>query len=210
MNTLNDLFDLYGSDKGSAKHNYGPVYESYLEPFRQYSVNLLEIGVLRGSSMRAWRDYFPDAKLWGLDIDPRSTAHMQNEHGINLMIGSQDDNSVLDRLASDAGDGFDIIIDDGSHMVDHIIASLTFLFPLMHPGGIYIVEDLLESYHADAAEFRKWSGMHLNPKLPNNRRCLLDRLFNGWIRTMDHGRGDLESIHFHRELVVLRKNRTRL
>lgn len=42
--------------------------------------------------------------------------------------------------------GFDIIIDDGSHCNNHVIATFKILFPLLKLGGIYAIEDLQTSY----------------------------------------------------------------
>jgi hypothetical protein len=41
---------------------------------------------------------------------------------------------------------FDIIIDDGSHVVSHMIESFRMLYPLMRPDGFYVVEDVQTSF----------------------------------------------------------------
>lgn len=209
MNELNEIFDRHGSDKGSGRHNYGPVYTQNFESFRQRPLNLLEIGVLSGASLRAWREYFPAARIWGLDIDPAVAVHVACDDRIRLVIGSQNDETVLAGLVRDSG-GFDIVIDDGSHMVGHIIASLKHLFPCLHPGGLYVVEDLRESYRAGVAELARWDGNHLNTHIRANDRAPLDQLLHDWIRYMDYGEGEVESVHFHRELLVIRKRAAEL
>ena len=75
--------------------NYFDIYEQYLAPMKNEPINLLEIGVLGGKSLRVWADYFPKAKIFGLDIDP---ACAQQAGGrINITIGSQIDHEVLTR-----------------------------------------------------------------------------------------------------------------
>ena len=61
------------------------------------------------------------------------------------MQGDQGDAQFLNSMARELGP-FDIIIDDGSHMSHHIIASLNALFPHVRPGGMYVVEDLATAY----------------------------------------------------------------
>ena len=67
MNKLKDLFALHGSDKAS-KHKYDIVYEKYMSHRRDEKINLLEIGVFKGDSIKVWLDYFPNATIYGVDI----------------------------------------------------------------------------------------------------------------------------------------------
>ena len=41
----------------------------------------------------------------------------------------------------------DIVIDDGSHVGEHIHASFAYFWPLLPSGGLYVVEDLSTSYY---------------------------------------------------------------
>ena len=43
----------------------------------------------------------------------------------------------------------DIIVDDGSHLNEHVIETFEVLFPLLKDGGIYVVEDTQTSYWPD-------------------------------------------------------------
>ena len=76
-------------------------------------------------------------------IAPSSTGRDEN---IRVRIGSQADPAFLAKVVQELGP-FDIIIDDGSHVVSHQIASFNALFDeALKPGGIYMVEDLETSY----------------------------------------------------------------
>jgi hypothetical protein len=130
-------------------HWYARHYDFHFAPLRERPINLLEIGIggyddpkAGGESLRMWRDYFPHAAIYGLDIADKS-AH--DEARIRTFVGSQDDPEVLDRLVRESG-GFDVIIDDGSHFCAHVIASFRHLFPTLKHGGIYAIEDLQTSY----------------------------------------------------------------
>lgn len=122
--------------------------ERYLENYRNafsslfdQKISLLELGVHRGGSLLLWHDLFPYATLAGLDIEP---ALVRDGNGrIKIYQGSQDDVALLDRIAQQsAPDGFDIIIDDASHIADYASISFWHLFMNhLRPGGIYVIED---------------------------------------------------------------------
>jgi len=145
---LNKLAAVYQTDKGW-QHNYMPVYQQWFAPLRLKSVRLLEIGVggydkplLGGDSLRMWKSFFPKGQITGIDIYDKSAL---KEDRIHIYQGDQSDKNFLREVAGKEGP-FDIIIDDGSHMQSHIITSFETLFPLMSPGGIYVIEDTQTSY----------------------------------------------------------------
>jgi SAM-dependent methyltransferase len=121
-------------------HGYTIYYEHYFSPLRYEPVRLLEIGVLDGKSLMTWRTWFPRASVYGLDIDP-SCIRFQDDR-TKIFIGSQADPRVLADIGKHVPEGLDIIIDDGSHYVEHVIASLHGLFGFLKPGGFYVIEDL--------------------------------------------------------------------
>ena len=148
FSTLHQLGIRYGTDKWNEYHTYKgvsylDVYEKYFAPIRRERLNVLEIGVLHGNSLRTWKAFFPKAQLFGLDIDPRCKEF--EEDRISITIGSQTDARILTALAEKAGH-FDIVIDDGSHVNHHILTSFKYLFPRVTPGGFYAMEDLGGTY----------------------------------------------------------------
>jgi hypothetical protein len=91
-----------------------------------------------------WRAYFhPDSVIVGIDINPACTQH--EGPGIHVRIGSQDDPDFLATVAAEFGP-FDIVLDDGSHVNAHVIASFEALYPQVAPTGVYMVEDMHTSY----------------------------------------------------------------
>jgi demethylmacrocin O-methyltransferase len=132
---------LYDIDKGPKAHDYTQHYRRYLGPLRSETLTLLEIGVLKGGSMRLWRRYLPKARIVGIDLQ------LPNRQlpGVELHRGDQSDEEFLASLVSRYG-GFDVVIDDGSHIGRHIQASFRALFPAVRPGGWYVIEDLQTSY----------------------------------------------------------------
>jgi hypothetical protein len=189
----------YGTDKHRHRFNgvnYMHVYNRYFQPMREQVLSVLELGVLDGGSLKVWRDYFPLAHIWGVDINPEA----QRDHGerIHIMIGSQTDPAVLP-----AGP-FQIVIDDGSHVVDHMIASFNLLWPRVTSGGLYIIEDL-ENIYADISKSKNlWPGQSHNAVDTNylNDAAKLNNLFAAKLKDLDQGKGDLLYLHrWHQQAI---------
>ena len=124
--------------------HYFDIYERHLERFRGRSPVMLEIGVMGGGSLAMWKSYLgTGAKLVGLDIDPNCKRHEGVD--IEVVIGSQDDPMVLQSIMDRYPD-IDVILDDGSHMSPHMIASFEAMYGHVSPYGVYIVEDTHTNY----------------------------------------------------------------
>lgn len=154
MTTLDEIGQKYGTDKASTFHDYLRIYEGIIPA--NTPARLLEIGVYGGASLRMWRDWLgEDALIVGVDINP--TPSTLPAHVFHVDATSP---AVVEMVTDpDVTDGYDFIIDDGSHMSPDVIASFQLLWPLVKPGGFYIIEDLHVSYHRD------WKG-NPNPDLP--------------------------------------------
>lgn len=147
-NNLKALAVLNMTDKWSS-HWYAQHYETHFASLRKKSLNILEIGIggykdpeLGGGSLRMWRTYFPNSKIYGLDIHDKS---FHQERRIKIFQGSQIDAEFLEKVVEEIGT-IDIIIDDGSHVNEHIITTFKFLFPHLQDNGIYVIEDTQTSY----------------------------------------------------------------
>lgn len=124
--------------------HYFDIYERHLERFRGKSPVMVEIGVKGGGSLAMWKAYFgPGCKIIGVDIDPECKAH--EDEDIEVFIGSQDDPAVIDRIFS-MYPTIDIVLDDGSHRMNHMIASFELMYNRLQPNGVYIVEDTHTCY----------------------------------------------------------------
>jgi hypothetical protein len=121
-------------------------------------MKILEIGIggyddpkSGGESLRMWKNYFPNSMIYGIDIVDKKALE---EDRIKIFTGSQDDEFFLNKVVTEAGE-LDIIIDDGSHINEHVIKSFNILFPALKEGGIYVVEDTHTSYLPSLGQ--KWS-----------------------------------------------------
>lgn len=134
--TAGELFTKYGSDK-ETRHRYGEAYDRLLAPYREAATAVLEVGIARGASLRAWRDFFPRADVWGVD---HSSDLVEGEERI---FCARADSRKADALAAVLGDlRFDVIVDDGDHHPDAQHATRDALWPYLKPGGLYVVEDV--------------------------------------------------------------------
>ena len=160
---LNKLGLMFNTDK-AVGHFYLPHYQKHFRPYKFKKINLLEIGVggyespdYGGHSLRMWKSYFRKGVIYALDIHDKSALQ---EKRIRIFKGSQVDFNFLDELVNQAGD-LDIIIDDGSHINEHVIKTFKHLFPKLKDGGIYVIEDTQTSYWKD------YGGDSVNLNNPN-------------------------------------------
>lgn len=145
---LNKLGEIHGTDK-IIGHFYTHHYQNHFAPYRNNKIKLLEVGVggyddpqLGGNSLRMWKNYFHKGKIFSLDIHDKS---LLQEDRIRIFQGSQVDFDFLGSMMKEVGNP-DIIIDDGSHINEHVIETFKFLFPYLKDGGIYVIEDMQTSY----------------------------------------------------------------
>jgi cephalosporin hydroxylase len=141
----------HGTDKWGA-HFYTPVYHQLFAHLRDRPVRLLEIGIggyefarLGGASLAMWADYFPNGHILGVDVHAKT---LDLGPRVTVQQGSQNDAAFLARMSAEHGP-FDIVIDDGSHVPAHVIASFNVLFPLLADNGLYVIEDVQTAYWPD-------------------------------------------------------------
>jgi FtsZ-binding cell division protein ZapB len=123
-------------------HNYLPRYAHVFDAIRHDVRNVVEIGVQTDASVKMWRDYFPKARIIGLDIDPTCLKFAGER--IEILIGDQMDPSFLISVVKHIGSPIDIVIDDGLHTAEAIMTSFKYLYPSLSSYGIYAIEDIIE------------------------------------------------------------------
>lgn len=128
--------------------SYLPIYEELLAPLRRRAFTLLELGVWGGHSLEMWRDAFPRATIVGIDLLPPDIAL---GHHVHIIRGDQTDAALMQRTREEfAPKGFDVIIDDASHIGITTARSLQILYPKhLRPGGLYCIEDWGTGYMPD-------------------------------------------------------------
>jgi hypothetical protein len=129
---LKEIGEKYGTDK--VEHDYLDFYEKELP--KQVG-KLLEIGVLNGASLRMWKEYYTEAAITWVDIKPSNFIN-----GVELYCDDATKKDFARKMWM-----FDIIIDDGSHIISHQKKSFTNLWSHVNKGGCYIIEDIHTSFN---------------------------------------------------------------
>lgn len=188
MRTLDKIAIDKGADKSSQIHNYCVKYEKWLPFNRLEPIKVLEIGVLNGESIETWREYYPNAEIVGIDIMPDSKKYEDISRKIFVEIGSQDDPEFLKRVALEHGP-FDLIVDDGSHINQHVITSFIHLIDSVKQEGVYVIEDCGTAY------WEEWGGGYRNPSssIEFCKRLVDDVNFGGQMQE------DFWNVHARRE-----------
>jgi hypothetical protein len=138
---LDDIGVGHGSELSSLSRDTLRTWERFLAPLRDQSFDLLQIGVGSGESLRTWREWFPEARLVGLDarrlvLDPAVSV-------CTIVQGNQTDLGALQPLLRDYR--FRLIVDDGSHHPDDQVQTFQLLFPWLEPDSFYICAGFDES-----------------------------------------------------------------
>ena len=141
------MLEIFERNEGRLIHkwiHYFEIYERHFAPFRGRSPRVLEIGVSHGGSLDMLREWLGHGTtIVGIDIDERITD--LRRRNVHLAVGDQSDAGFLAGVVDRQGP-FDIVIDDGSHIPRHQIASLEALWPTMTSGSVYLVEDTHTNY----------------------------------------------------------------
>ena len=182
------------------KH-YFPAYERHFRSFVYKPLTFIEIGCGLGGSLQMWKRYFgPYARIIGIDVLPECKAFEEDQ--IEVRIGRQQDQKFLQSVLDEFG-APDIVLDDGSHMMSHVVASFESLYPQVAKNGIYMVEDLHTAYWE---EFE--GGLHKPSTFIELCKTLIDEL------NADHTREALPateftkttlSMHFYDSIAVFEK-----
>jgi hypothetical protein len=127
------------TDKAMDWHGFTELYEHIFYPLKNKPIRIFEIGIKKGGSLILWRDYFPNATVFGIDIVDVSEL---NSERIKTFIADQADRDQLKLFIEKHGGDFNIILDDGGHTMEQQQISLGYLFKYVQPGGYYVVEDV--------------------------------------------------------------------
>jgi len=184
------------------KH-YFPVYERHFARFVNTDVVFFEIGSGQGGSLQMWKRFLgPHARIIGIDLRPECKGFAEDQ--IEIRIGDQSDKVFLLDLCKEFG-APDVVLDDGSHIMSHIHASFSVLYPQLPRNGVYLVEDLHTAYWAEYE-----GGLRRQESFIETCKGLIDEL------NADHSRGVLPateftrttlSMHFYDSIVVFEKGR---
>lgn len=197
--SLTGLADLFGSDKGSIKHNYCHQYSRIVTEILRFKaaneIVIGEVGIACGASLRMWAHHLPQSKIFGFDIRPECASLCNDLGNVELRIGDATAPSTFDQLS------FDLFVDDGSHISEHIVQTFSLVWGKIRNGGFYAIEDLSCTYNESYKEsLRKNLGISTE-----NKRSTLVLFLDALLKTIDTKKSDIEYLEYHPQLLILRK-----
>jgi hypothetical protein len=162
---LANLCDKYGSDKGEIKsyghpypwpsHSYTDYYKRLFGHCRLSVKKVFECGLgtnnpnlpssmgasgKPGSSLRVWRDYFPNAMIYGGDID--KNILFSEERIVTLYLDQLEQAAIEKFWLQINEDNFDFMIDDGLHTFEAGSSLFINSIEKLSSSGIYVIEDV--------------------------------------------------------------------
>lgn len=171
----------YGTDK--VDQGYMPAYNTIADQLGG-DARVCELGVFAGGSLATWQDLFPKGTIAGVDTNPDSTWPA----GTIRIVAGQDDPGLPGMLSPHA-EAWDLIVDDASHDGDLTARTFRHLWPLVSPGGFYVIEDWFVGYP-------EYQGPCKSPGMLDLARSLLERL---------RYESDTESVSYRYGMAIIRK-----
>lgn len=128
-----------GTDKNTYHSYIENFYEKEFEPYREKRIDVLEIGIETGGSLKLWKEYFLNSKsIIGIDItDDKVDNKFKNIDGVSMYFGDAYDKTFSDKFGQ-----FDIIIDDGPHTLESQLKSIELYLPKLKKNGLFVIEDI--------------------------------------------------------------------
>ena len=141
------VLEPYPNHRANLFHDYSPIFYELTKDWASEAWNILEIGVAEGRSLRTWAEWFPNARITGFDIDPKSLEIKENR--IRTFYCDQSNTLSITKAIGASHkwnkSNFDYIIDDGSHIYGHQVTTMLCLLPTLRLGGIYFVADCIDN-----------------------------------------------------------------
>ena len=202
INSNLKLFQIYKNLKRESLKcdTYFQVYEEMFNKYVGKKITFVEVGVLQGGSLFMWREYFgKDARIIGIDLHPN--AKELEKHGFEIYIGSQSDKNFWRNFYTKVGK-IDILLDDGGHVNDQQIITLSESVNNINDGGIIMTEDVHTSYFKKFGNPSKYSYI-------NYSKYLIDVVNSRFPETeikKNNFRNKIYSISFYESIVAIKIN----
>lgn len=156
---LCEIGKKYDTDKSSQRknvtntrhcHPYTLFYDGLFRNKRDDNIQIAEIGILYGSSLLMWREYFKNARIYGFEYSNdlienfKKTFHNERITLANIDVTNEEN---IRNSFQKMNTMYDIIIEDSTHQFDDQIRAIKNVYQYLKPGGILIVEDIFKSYN---------------------------------------------------------------
>lgn len=130
---ITEILKKYATDKETF-HHYGSTYDTIFSIFnRKDKLNILEVGTQKGGSLLAWKEYFPNANVYGVDVIDVVPKEYRKDTVTRIISDIKEWKNDLE---------WDIVIDDGSHHLLDVAWVVTNYIYKLRVGGVMIIEDV--------------------------------------------------------------------
>ncbi len=177
---------MFETDK--IDHGYFPKYLAIAAEIGTKG-RICEVGVWRGHSLTMWRSLFPFGIIVGVD----NAGHSIWPERTTKIVCEQDDPSLSDKLRV-ITDEYDLIIDDASHNGKLTLRTRELLWPLVAPGGYYVVEDWQVAF---------WGDRQISPPWEES----MFQTVASFLLLLDKPESEVESIEYRYGMAILKKRR---
>jgi SAM-dependent methyltransferase len=156
---LCEIGKKYDTDKSSQRsnvtntrhcHPYTLFYDTLFKNKKNEELEIAELGILEGSSLLMWMEYFKKANIYGFDYDDLIINNFKQKYNNERIILSHIDvtnEESIKTVLSNVNIQYDIIIEDTTHQFEDQIRVIKNIYQYLKPGGILIIEDIFKSYN---------------------------------------------------------------
>ena len=218
MDSLKTLHENHQGKVSDKWTRYLEDYDPILTPYRNQTINLLEIGVQNGGSLEVWSKYFPEAThIIGCDINEKCQDLHYDDPRIQVIIGDAGTDATKQQILAIVPT-FDIIIDDGSHTSGDIVRNFAHYFDRLNDNGTFIIEDLHCSYwqEFDGGLYHPYSAInflknladivnHEHWGLPLRNNETLEEICHRYNVITPHSLAHIHSVEFINSVCIIKK-----
>jgi SAM-dependent methyltransferase len=156
---LCEIGKKYDTDKSSQRsnvtnsrhcHPYTLFYDTLFKNKKNEQLEIAELGILDGSSLLMWREYFKKANIYGFEYNDSLINHFKQKYDNERITLSHIDvtnEESIKQAFSNSNIQYDIIIEDTTHYFEDQIRVIKNIYQYLKPGGILIIEDIFKSYN---------------------------------------------------------------
>jgi hypothetical protein len=216
INQMEYLGKKYGTDKVTS-HGYHRFYNKELLEYKNMKeFGILEIGVENFNSIDMWKEFFPNAFIYGIDIKCN-----YEDNRIKIYKTDQTNLINLRNIQNDIKHPIYFINDDGSHIPQHQLISFDYLFSnVLQDGGTYIIENIEVSYwkKGNIYGYNAYYGFKNSQSIIEKFKLLIDYVNSSFLNEADKKILDLNtqfissetknsilSINFSENCIIIKK-----
>jgi hypothetical protein len=176
LSPLCELMIKHNTDKSPKYHNYSPIYYELFKDIQFSALNIFEMGIghndtsyvcnmshvpnyTPGSSLRVWRDFFPNAVVHGADLNQEAVDHAVSNQILTYRFNQLESKQISNLFATLPE--FEVIIDDGFHDIRSNTCFFENTIRNLKENGIYIIEDVqTKQLEIFKETIKKWKTIH--------------------------------------------------